>query len=146
VEEVRGGQRDVDVARFAQRLAPVERLDHGQLTGALLNEPGDPEQVLRPLAVGQRGPARLGGARGLDGGGDIGGAGPRDLGDGLLGGGVERGLEAPGRRVAEDAVDEQAVALGEAHVVGGLGRGGVVPDDGGALLGGHSEEKSSERP
>ena len=94
VEEVRGGERDVDVARFAQRLAAVERLDHRQLARALLDEPRDPEQVLGPLAVGQRGPPRLGGARRLDGRGDVGGAGPGDLGDRLLGGGVERRLVA----------------------------------------------------
>ena len=51
VEEVRGDQRDVDVAGLADRLAVVERLQHGELAGALLDDPGDPEQVLRPLAA-----------------------------------------------------------------------------------------------
>jgi hypothetical protein len=38
VEEVRRGQRDVDVARLADRLAAVDRLDHRQLARALLDE------------------------------------------------------------------------------------------------------------
>ena len=50
VEEVRGRERDVDVARFAQRLAAVERLDDRQLARALLDQARDPEQVLAALA------------------------------------------------------------------------------------------------
>ena len=50
VEEVRRGERDVDVARLADRLAVVERLEHRELAGALLQDPGDPEQVLAALA------------------------------------------------------------------------------------------------
>ena len=50
VEEVRGDQRDVDVARLPDRLAVVERLQHGQLAGALLDDPGDPVEVLGALA------------------------------------------------------------------------------------------------
>ena len=52
VEEVRRGQRDVDVAGLLDRLAVVERLQDGELAGALLQEPGDAEQVL--AAVGRR--------------------------------------------------------------------------------------------
>src|SRR3712207_6917895 len=47
VEEVRRGQRDVDVAGLADRLAVVQRLQDGELAGALLQDAGDPEQVLR---------------------------------------------------------------------------------------------------
>ncbi len=37
VEEVRGGQRHVDVARLADRLAAVQRLDHRKLARPLLH-------------------------------------------------------------------------------------------------------------
>jgi hypothetical protein len=49
VEEVRSGQREIDVARLLDRLAAVERLGDGQLAAPLLEDAGDPEQVLRPL-------------------------------------------------------------------------------------------------
>jgi hypothetical protein len=51
VEEVRGRQRDVDVAGLAQRLAAIERLADRQLSRALLDQSRDPEQVLAALAV-----------------------------------------------------------------------------------------------
>ena len=47
VEEVRGRQRDVDVARLADRLAVVERLEHRQFAAAFLDRTCDAEQVLR---------------------------------------------------------------------------------------------------
>ena len=56
VEEVRGREGDVDVARLADRLAVVERLEHGELAAALLDRPGDAEQVLAALAPGHRRP------------------------------------------------------------------------------------------
>ena len=46
VEEVRGGGRDVDVARLLDRLAVVDRLQHRDLAGPLLDDPRDPEEVL----------------------------------------------------------------------------------------------------
>ena len=49
VEEVRRGQRHVDVARFADRLAAVERLDHRELARPLLQRARDPVQVLAAL-------------------------------------------------------------------------------------------------
>ena len=63
---MRGGERDVDVARFPQRLAAVHRLDDRQLARALLDQAGDPEQVLGALEVRERRPLRLRGARGFD--------------------------------------------------------------------------------
>ena len=59
VEEVRRGQRQVDVARLLDRLAAVERLEHGELARALLQQPRDPEQVLGPLGRAQRRPGAL---------------------------------------------------------------------------------------
>ncbi len=60
VEEVRRGQRHVHVARLADRLAAVHRLDDRELTRTLLDQARDPEEVLAALEPAQRGPARLG--------------------------------------------------------------------------------------
>ena len=57
VEEVRGRERKVDVARLLDRLAAVQRLEHGELARALLQDARDPEQVLRALGARQRRPA-----------------------------------------------------------------------------------------
>src|ERR671937_403832 len=59
VEEVRGGQRQVDVARLLDRLAAVERLEHGELARTLLQNARDPEQVLRALGRRHGRPAVL---------------------------------------------------------------------------------------
>ena len=65
---MRGRERDVDVARLADRLAAVQRLEHGELARPLLEEARDSEEVLRALGAGQGRPAVLEGvARGLDG-------------------------------------------------------------------------------
>ena len=146
VEEVRRGERDVDVARLAQGLAAVHRLHHRELARALLDQPRDPEQVLGALEVLQRRPLRLRGARGLHRDGHVLGPRVRHLRDRLLGGGVDRRDVPVLERIAEVAVHEQPVALLEPDVVGGLGGRGVIPDDAGARLGGHSFEKSSDRP
>ncbi len=57
VEEVRGRERQVDVARLLDRLAAVERLGDGELARALLEDAGDAEEVLRALCRAQRRPA-----------------------------------------------------------------------------------------
>ena len=78
VEEPGGGQRDVDVARLADRLAVVERLQHRELAAALLDLAGDAVEVLRALAAGHRAPdLGLGAARGGDGTVDVRRARPR---------------------------------------------------------------------
>ncbi len=53
VPEVRRGQWDVDVARFLDRLARIDRLENGELARALLEQTGDPVQVLGALPPGQ---------------------------------------------------------------------------------------------
>ena len=65
VEEVRRRERDVDVARLADRLAVVERLEHRELARALLDRARDAEQVLGALAAraGRARPTRRRGAR-----------------------------------------------------------------------------------
>ena len=86
VEEVRRGDRDVDVAGLLDRLAVVDRLQHGELAAALLDDAGDPVEVLRALAAGHPAPdARVGAAGGLDGVVDVGLVGLGDLGQHLLG-------------------------------------------------------------
>jgi len=59
-----GGQRQVDVARLADRLAAVERLEHGEFPGPFLKDARNPEEVLGALARRQIGPAVLEGVAG----------------------------------------------------------------------------------
>ena len=74
VEEVRCGDGYVDVARLLDGLAVVERLQHGELAGAFLEDPGDAEEVLRPLSARQFRPHPAVGAPGrTDGVVDVGG-------------------------------------------------------------------------
>ena len=90
VEEVRRDQRDVDVARLLDRLAVVERLEHGELARALLHEPRDAVEVLRALGAGGLRPhPGVGAARGLHRAVDVGVARHGDLGEHLLGGRVD---------------------------------------------------------
>ena len=126
-EEVGGGQRDVDVARLADRLAAVERLDDRQLAGALLDQARDPEQVLAALERRQRLPRPGGGARGLDGALDVLRPRERDLGERLLGRRVDRRLARAVLRRDVLAADEEVVARLQGGGVAGLGRGRVVP-------------------
>ena len=86
VEEVRRRQRDVDVAGLLDRLAVVDRLQHGELAAALLDDPGDPEEVLAPLPARHPAPDPVvGPAGGPDGRVDVGLVGLGDLGEHLLG-------------------------------------------------------------
>ncbi len=59
VPEVRRREGHVDVARLLDRLAAVERLEHGELAAALLQDARDAEEVLGALAAGQRAPLAL---------------------------------------------------------------------------------------
>ena len=86
VEEVRRRERQVDVAALADRLAAVEALEHGELARALLDEPRDPEEVLRALGGRERRPAVLErAARSLHGEVDVLLVRLSDLGERLLG-------------------------------------------------------------
>ena len=82
---MRGGQRDVDIARLPDRLAVVQALQDRELPGPLLQDPGDPVQVLGPLRPGHRSPDLLvGGASGGHGPVHVGGTGRRHLSQRLL--------------------------------------------------------------
>jgi hypothetical protein len=52
VEEVRGGERHVHVAAFADGLAAVHAFDHGELAGFLLQQARDAVDVLGAFAAG----------------------------------------------------------------------------------------------
>ncbi len=119
-------QRDVDVARLADRLAVVEAFEHGELAGTLLHDAGDPEKVFGPLGTGHRTPDHLLGAPGgLDGPVDVFDAGRRDLRQHLLGGRV-LGLVGLGvDRLDKGPVDEQPVRGPEVHDRAGLRSPGI---------------------
>ena len=128
VEEVCGRQRQVDVARLLDRLAAVERLGDGQLPRALLQDAGDPEQVLGALRRSQlRPPVDEGVACGPDGEVDVLGACLRHLGQHLLARRRDGGKPLPRARLDLFAPDEQAVALPELDDVARLGCGRVLP-------------------
>src|SRR5919201_469847 len=79
VEEVRGGQRQVDVAGLANRLAAVQGFEHRELARAFLEDTRDPEEVLRALGGGRRRPTVLERfPRSADGEGDVLGPGLRN--------------------------------------------------------------------
>ena len=131
VPEVGRRERHVDVARLLDRLAGVHRLEDGELARPLLEDPGDPEQVLRPLLAGQRAPrpAERASAR----------PGPpcpcrRAVARATSASGSSvAGLTVvkvwPSRRGDVLAADEQPVALLERDDVARLGRRRVLPRD-----------------
>ena len=91
VEEVGRHEGQVDVAGLLDRLAVVDRLQHGQLARALLDGAGDAVQVLGPLRRRPAGPTRAGARRAAATAAST-SAGPAvaDLGQHLLGGRVDR--------------------------------------------------------
>ena len=127
VEEVRGRERHVDVARLLDRLAAVHRLEHGELAGSLLQLPRDAEDVLRALRRRERLPRGRGVAGRVDRARHVGGVGLGDLGERLLGRRADRREPPAALRLDELAADEQAVAVLEPHDVGRLGRARVLP-------------------
>jgi hypothetical protein len=120
---VRGRERQVDVARLPDRLAAVERLEHGELARALLEDARDAKEVLRPLARPQPGPSvRVRVAGGLHGQAHVLGAGVGDLGQRLLVARRDARLELGRARLDPLAADEEAVALLEPDDVARLRR------------------------
>ena len=71
VVEVPGDQRDVDVARLANRLAVVHGLQHGKEAVALLYVAGDRVEIFRPLVARQLRPVLKRPRRSRDGAVDI---------------------------------------------------------------------------
>ena len=134
VEEVRGGEREVDVARLLDRLAAVQRLEHRELARALLEDARDPEQVLRALGRRERrtSRSRTRSRAASTASVDVLRPGLRDLGERLLGRGRDRRELRPRPRLDHLAADEEAVALLERDDVARLGRGRVLPRVGAA--------------
>ena len=127
VEEPRGHQRDVDVARLADRLAVVERLEHGELAGAFLQDARDAVEILPALARRHLRPDPVvRAARGLHRAVDVGLAGLADLGEHLFGRGADRLERTAVDRVDELAVDEQAVGRLQVDDRARLRRRGVL--------------------
>ena len=128
---MRRGERDVDVARLADRLAAVERLGDRELARALLDETRDPEEVLRALGRRELRPAVLERvARRVDCERDVLLARERDLEERLL----RRGRDGrePLLRARLDllAADEEPVPLADLDDVARLGRRRVLPLEG----------------
>ena len=109
VAEVVGGERNIDERGFADRLAVVERFDHGETGGVFIDEIGDLQKKGGALLRGLGGPGGEGGAGGGDGTVDVGGRGVGAVGELLAVGGIERleGFAAFGGNPF--AVDEQIV-------------------------------------
>jgi hypothetical protein len=127
VEEVRRRERQVDVAGLTNRLAAVERLEHGELARALLEDARDAEQVLGPLARGEvRPPVREPVAGGADREVDVLGARIGDLRQRLLV--TRRHARGKLRRAGLDplAADEEAVPVLEPDDVARLRRRRVL--------------------
>ena len=151
VEEVRGGERQVDVAALADRLAAVEALEHRELARALLEDPRDAEEVLRALGRRQRRPAVLeGAARRLDRRADVLLTRLGHLRELLLRRGRDGREPLLRPRVDELAADVEAVAVLEPDDVAGLGRRCVLPlgesgRPGLVVLDGHRSQPSYRR-
>ena len=115
IREVSRDEWNVDVARLANRLAVVDRLEHGEVTRVLLNAARDGVQPARARVIVERLPAGQGRARGGDGRVDIVRAPLRDARERCARGGV---LHLKGVTVgstgegAADVVSERAAVFG----------------------------------
>ena len=104
------GQGDVDVARLTDGFAVVERLDHGELAGPLLDESRDAKEVLGTLRSGGLGPdAVVGVARRADRSIDVDGARLSDHGQGLLSRWIESSELFVPHGIGELAANEEPV-------------------------------------
>ncbi len=111
IEEVRCRHRHVEVARFADRLATVDRFGHRELTRAVLQQSRDAIDVLAALTPRHVAPRRLerelrSHVRRID----ISAGRERDLGYTLLGRRVYRCEVIAALRSDEAAADEEVVA------------------------------------
>jgi len=125
---VGGAERDVDVARFLDRLAAIHRLDDSQLSCALLEDSRNSEQVSGALRGGEVGPGFERSGGGLDGAVDVCSIGLRDLGELFLGRRVDGGEVLLAVGLDHLAADEQAVSGLDFDVVDCFGGGGVLED------------------
>jgi hypothetical protein len=125
---VRRGERHVDVARFADRLAAVHRFDHRELACPLLQRACDAVQVLAALGgLELRPAAQPGTACGGNRAVDVGGIRLRYLRERLRVRRVDRVEVATLARRHELAVDEEPVLRIDAGVVGALRCRRILP-------------------
>ena len=106
--EMAGDQRNVDIARLADRLAIVDRFQNRQETLALLHMARERIKMLRPLEAGERRPFGLSLPRRGDRCVDVGRRALRRAGDAFAGRGIEDLEQVAG--LGEDAVDEMPEA------------------------------------
>ena len=136
VEEVGRGQRHVDVARLADRLAAVDRLEHRELAGAVRQQAREAEEVLGPRPPGQVAPAAFVGApRGRHGVVDVPGAGLGHLGQVVARGRLDGGEGLSLSGLPLDPVDHQAVPGSDRDHVARLQRRDVVGEPAGQVGG-----------
>ena len=125
---MRGGERDVDVARLLDRLAAVHGLSDGQGSRLLLNQPGDAEDVFGPLAGSELAPDLLVRATRLAHRAvDVFRVRLGDLRNRLFRRRIDRLEPALGVRLDEFAADEEVIARLKLDVIRRLERGGVMP-------------------
>ena len=127
VEEVLRRERNVDVARFADRLAAVHRFEAREFARALLHDARDAEQVAAALFARQLAPCRQRLLRGANGSVDVLLRALRHFADRLLGRRIDRREVLTGLWRAELAADEAAVAFLDTEVVRAFLRWRVVP-------------------
>ena len=106
--EVAGDERDVDVARLADRLAVVHRLEDGEQARVLLNLPRQRVEVAGADVSRRRAPGGEGGAGGAHGGVYILARGLRDLDQRLRVGWIDAGEILAAGGIAPVVVDEEA--------------------------------------
>ena len=127
--EMAGDQRNVDVARLADRLAVVDRFQNREKALPLLHMARERIEMLRPLEAGKRRPFGLRLPRRGDGGVDVRRRALGNARDPLAGRGIEDVEQVAG--FGEDAVDEMpeaALVLFEpgSDVLAAFGRGAIV--------------------
>ena len=121
------GEGDIQVTRFADGLAIIERFEDGEQAGVFLQGAGDGVEMAGALVGGQGGPGGEGGLRGGNGFGDGGGIGIDTVGEqgaaaGAMGGeGIGAFGEAP---LAADEEAEVALAGSEPFLSDGVRFGG----------------------
>ena len=127
IEKMCGSHRHIEIARLLDRLATIQRLGDGEFPGAVLQQPGDPEEIFRSLGSREPAPRLESGGRGLIGRIDIGRPCQRDFRQLLLVAGADRieVFASPGGD--EFAVDEEAVSFLD-ESVSGFRRGIVFPE------------------
>ena len=129
IEEVRGGERDVDVARLLDRLAAVHRLEHRELARLLLDQRARSDRCTcrarpeRASTSASRTPPR----RPRTAASTSAASASATSESICLGRGIDRGEVLLRARRDELAADEELVAGRDRDVIGRLGRRRVAP-------------------